>query len=221
MLNEAQKHLRLMSDEEQTKLILHLGWYALRVSNTLRWRTGDSVELPSGETIDSVVSLAFERVLSGERQWNPQTDPDITKYLMDVIDSLLYHLATGKDNTMLTTVPAEGSSDEAAWHVATRPHERKHEPDADWLARRSASPEQELLDREAAESEEAALTTLEEVVSDDAELTYILQAMRDGYDNPGEIAEIIGIDVREVYNAMKRLDRKVARVSRQFQPSSS
>jgi hypothetical protein len=36
--------------------------------------------------------------------------------------------------------------------------------------------------------------------------------MQDGYEKPGEIAPVLGIPVREVYNAMKRLSRKIVQV---------
>jgi DNA-binding CsgD family transcriptional regulator len=40
--------------------------------------------------------------------------------------------------------------------------------------------------------------------------------MLGGCDHCGEIADAVGIEVREVYNAMKRLDRRVAVVSRRM-----
>jgi len=44
----------------------------------------------------------------------------------------------------------------------------------------------------------------------------IVGAMMGGCDHCGEIAAAIGIEVKEVYNAMKRLDRRVAAVSRRM-----
>src|SRR5262245_15828179 len=98
MPDEVREAFARMSESELTEMILRLGRYTLRESNRLQWRTGDSVELPGGETIDSIVSLALEKTLSGERRWDPQSHPNLIEFLMDVIDSLLYHLATGKEN---------------------------------------------------------------------------------------------------------------------------
>jgi hypothetical protein len=47
-------------------------------------------------------------------------------------------------------------------------------------------------------------------------LTKIVGAMLKGCDHCGEIADAVGIEVKEVYNAMKRLDRRVASVSRRL-----
>jgi DNA-binding CsgD family transcriptional regulator len=40
--------------------------------------------------------------------------------------------------------------------------------------------------------------------------------MLEGYDQAREIAAFLGIDVREVYKAMRRLDRKVASVRKRM-----
>src|SRR5882762_1413608 len=130
MLNEAREALTRMSEDELTDMILQLGRYALRESNRLRWRTGDSVELPGGETVDSIVSLALEKTLSGERQWNPETHPKLQEYLMDVIDSLLNHLATGRDNSLFIQAPSpNGTVNE------TKSRSDVVEQEVEWLTR--------------------------------------------------------------------------------------
>jgi len=212
LTNKAQETLHNMTDEELDKLILHLGRYALSVSNNYTWRTGDSISLPGGETVESVVSKALEKVLSGDRRWDPQKDPDIKKYLMDVIDSLMSHLAASSDNKLLTVVPAEGSENAEAWQSGSK----KADPEAAWLARQSMTPEKELEAKEAAELEEHAIQMLLKEAKNDAALTAVIRAMLDGANQCGEIAEVIGIDVTEVYKAMKRLDRKAAAVRRKL-----
>ena len=109
MSQEARAALAQLSDDALQTLILELGRYALSVSSRLYWRTGNAVDLPRGETVDSIVSKALTQVLSGERRWNPQAAPDLQKYRMGVIDSLLSHLAQHKDNTTLRAVPRPGA----------------------------------------------------------------------------------------------------------------
>ncbi len=215
-MNEAQKFLARMSDEEQESLILRLGRYAKRECSRLDWRTGNSSELPNGETDESIVSKAFERVLSGARKWNPQTDPDFAKYLMDVIDSLLSHLAGSKDNTMFKVPPDAGSKDELAWHGADPKHERKHERSADWISATGLSPEEILIEKEDAQAAKHALELLEESIKNDVELVIIVKVIREGCDKNGEIAEKTGIDIRDVEKAKKRLDRKIVGVNKQI-----
>lgn len=215
-MNEAQKSLAQMSVKKLENLILRLGRYTKKECNRLDWRTKNSDELPGGETADSIVSKAFERVLSGKRKWNPQTDPDLAKYLMDVIDSLLSHLAESKDNTMFRVPPDAGTTEESAWHGATRKHERKHERSAEWMTQTALSPEQELIEKENAATAKRAVELLEESIKYDAELIAIVEAIREVCDKNGEITEHTGIAIRDVENAKKRLDRKIASVNKQI-----
>jgi len=214
----ARRLLAQMQDDELAEMILHLGRYTLRESNRLRWRTGDSVELPGGETVDSIVSLAFEKVLTGERNWDPEKDPDLKKYLMNVIDSLLSHLATSKDNTILTFVSVGkcGDDENKPLNAEPQPVERS----ADWLARPVLSPELQLIKKEEEQRNERAIELLLAESGDDPTLIRIIQAMLEGHDKAGKIAEVTGISVKETYNSMKRLDRKTAKIMKQIKAAN-
>ena len=211
-MNHARDLLERTPDGELEKMILELGCYALRVRNEYRWRTRDRDALPKGETVKLIVSLAVEKVLAGERRWNPAQQPDFMKFMRDVIDSLIYHLAISRDNALLTTLPEESGQDEMSW----RAESDRAKPGAEWLARSEATPEQALLDEESEEQKNKAIRILLEECVADQILTKIVGAMMGGCDHCGEIAAAIGIEVKEVYNAMKRLDRRVAAVSRRM-----
>jgi len=212
MLNEAREALTRMSEDELTDMILQLGRYALRESNRLRWRTGDSVELPGGETVDSIVSLALEKTLSGDRRWNPKLKPNIQEYLMDVIDSLLSHLATGKDNRLFVTASSSIDSVESG----RTPSSQGHHMESDWLARSGISPEDTVSKNEEEKLHERAIELLLASSKDDPVLVQVVEAMLLGNDKADRIASATGLNIREVYNAMKRLDRKAAQVSIQI-----
>lgn len=207
MPQTAREALARMSEDELAELILRLGRYALRESNRLRWRTNDSVELPGGETIDSIVSLALEKTLSGERRWNSETHPKLQEYLMDVIDSLLSHLATGRDNSLFT----KATSPDGTVIKEDKPHTVAQ--DAEWLTRGGVSPETLLLHQEEVELHERALELLREECGRDPILMRIIEVMLDGNEKAEQIATAAGLNCSEVYNAMKRLSRKAARVS--------
>jgi hypothetical protein len=211
-MNHARDLLESTPEDKLEKMILELGCYALRVRNEYRWRTKDREALPKGETIKSVVSLALERVLAGDRRWNPAQQPDFMKFMRDVIDSLINHLARSKDNALLTTIPEDGCQEEISW----RAEPDKAKPGAEWLARSEATPEQALLDEESEERKSKAIRILLDECVADQTLSKIVRAMLGGCDHCGEIADAVGIEVREVYNAMKRLDRRVAVVSRRM-----
>ena len=217
-MNDAHKLIEQMSRDEFDRLVLHLGHYAMlaQAIHSYIWRTGSKEELPGGETVETLVYLAIEKTLTGERRWYKEKEPDFKKYLMDVIDSLLYHLATGKENTMLVAVPEPGSGEEKTWHMGSQ--ERK--PETDWLVRRPPTPEAELLATQKAETEQRerdiAINMLLEESEGDDEVSQIIQAMLEGHEKSSEIAAATGIDIQSVYKATKRLNRKIAMVRKRF-----
>jgi hypothetical protein len=208
-MNHASDLLGRMPEDELDKMILELSYYASRVRSEYRWRTIEREALPKGETVKSIVSLAVEKVLSGERRWNPEQQSDFRKFMRDVIDSLINHLAQGKDNTLLTPAPEEGRKEELDWHTGSK----KAAP-TEWLARNEATPEQLLLERESQAQKDEAIQALLNECAGDQILTNVVNAMLEGYDQCREIAAVLGISVKEVYKAMRRLDRKVALVRR-------
>src|SRR5262245_60748681 len=152
-MNNARDLLERTPEDELEKMILELGCYAVRVRNEYRWRTSDREALPKGETIKSVVSLALEKVLAGERRWNPEKQPDFMRFMRDVIDSLINHLARSKDNALLTPVPEKSSEDEKDWRAGSG----KAEHNTRWLARNEMTPEQALLDKELQRQKDKAI----------------------------------------------------------------
>jgi hypothetical protein len=224
---KAYDTLRSISDDEWRLLIKALGRYALSVSRRLRWRTRNAEELPGGETLESIVSKAIQNVFvgamehadddsrpkAGVRRWNPEKDPDLKAYLMDVVKSTLSHLATGTDNTLFRVIPEVGTEDEADWESGSS---TQRTADTEWLARPARTPEEMLIEDEDAEIADRALQMLVEAASDDPVVLKVIEAMRAGNGKPAEIARATGIDVRDVYTAMKRLDRKAEFISKKI-----
>ena len=198
MRREAHQALTQMSEADLGRMIKELGRYALGVSRSKAyWRTNDPMNLPRGESVDSIVSLAFEKVLTGERQWDPNKEPELKKYLMGVIDSLLSHLSRHKDNTILTAMPETA--------------EPGDHQESGWQAQPPADPETALVLREQRQYEAQAVQLLLDTSQDDPLVADIIRTMQAGHAKAGEIAQVLGIPVTEVYNAMKRLDRKIVR----------
>jgi hypothetical protein len=214
---EAYEAVSRIPTDEWRNIALELERYALSVSRNLRWRTRNPVELPGAETVTSVVSKAIEKLFSGEREWDPQKDPDIRKYLRGVIDSLLNHLAESQDNTLITVAPEPGSTNYPAWESGSQ----KRDPTVDWLVPPDRSPEAAVLQQEQAALEDRALELLIDGCADDPVLMSVLEAMMDGYDKPAEISERKGIPVRDVYNAAKRMDRKLEIVRKRLAEEQS
>lgn len=201
-----------MTEAEWDLILLRLGRYAIRVSRSLYWRTGSSEEIAGGETAASIVSEALKRVYSGERKWNPDTDPSIEKYLMDVIDSLLNHLAESADNTMFETLPEADPGEGSPPDIQPG----KAEIGAEWLSRRCPTPEEEMLAQERAARNDQVISGLIEDCADDPILRKVLEGIVDGCPNSRSIAEKTGLSRTEVYAATKRLDTKIVLLRKQL-----
>ena len=208
MNRKAHEAVSRISNDEWRIIALELERYAFSVSRNLRWRTRNPMELPGGETVESIVSKAIEKLFVGDRDWNPEREPDIRKYLMGVIDSLLNHLAQSKENTLIAAVPEPGSADFPGWESGSP----KRDPAADWLVPPRPSPEGALLMKEEAALQDRALDLLIDECADDNILIVVLEAMMDGADTSAEISKAKGIPIKDVYNATKRLDRKLEKV---------
>ncbi len=208
MSQDARIALAQLSDDALQLLILELGRYALSVSRRLYWRTGNALDLPRGETVDSIVSKAFTKVLSGERRWNPLKAPDLKKYLMGVIDSLLNHLAEHKDNTTLRPLPQLDDGSDAPLTAALEP--------ASWIPA-LPDPETAILLKEQTAHEDRVLQHLIDLSQDDPLVLQLIEAMQAGYRKPGDIADALARPIAEIYKAVKRLDRKLVRVRQDTQ----
>jgi len=204
---KAYQILSGMTDAEWAKLILRLGRYAVRTSANLSWRTKSKIDLPGGETAESVASKAIVKVLSGERNWNPDTDPELDKYLMDVIDSLFSQLVNGDDNKKLQVI-AEKRDEHG--NLLPELQARRAEPATEWLFRPPQNPEEEAMEQEENHRNDQILGTLAADCDGDPVLKKVLEAMFDGHATPRSIAAKTDLTTKEVNNANKRLDTKIA-----------
>lgn len=225
MDEQAAEALRRVTHDEWALMIKVLTRYARNRSSRLGWRTETTDELPGGETAPSIVSKAIvmvyrgaleeqsdegQGVKAGLRRWDPVKDPDLKKYLMDVIKSILNHLAEGDENRIFKRVPVDDRARD--WE------ERLNRPTADreWLARGAETPEEILLRKEETVLRERALDMLQDEVSDDDVLHRVVISMRTGKRDPADISGDTGIPPKQIYNAAKRLDRKGAAVRRKL-----
>lgn len=196
------------------RLIKELIAFSIKRSRELRWRTGNAMELPGGETPQSVVSLAIVRAVEGTRRWDPEIHPDLGLYLKGVIRSLLNHLATSRENTMF-----EAASDS---HDADDP-EVTDLSGAEWLTSSPITPEEHLLAEERFEAEKWAASILDQASSEDADVSAIVKAMRNGCDprSDMELSRESGLAVEDVRKAKKRLNRLIDRVANQMRETSA
>ena len=71
--------------------------------------------LPAGKTPEDLVQESVEKVLSGERRWNPRKQPDLLAHLKSVVDSVVNHLAECKEHALVKRFPVTPEAADAAF----------------------------------------------------------------------------------------------------------
>ena len=173
--------------------------YALKKLSGKFWRGVWNGKIPGGHQAEDLAASAIEAVLIGDpdqdgRSWDPEKDPDLGKFLRDIIDSKVSHLVERAEN-----------------FYEREPRPVEEEPESDYLDRkrdRRTLPEElfnATTDEEAA-NERLFFALLKEV-KDDPLLPKILECEWDGICKRSEVAEKLGVDVNAVTLARKRLER--------------
>ena len=164
-----------------------LGAYAVTRSSRLYLVKGGG-ELPKGHGPSDVVHQAVRLVFEGKRQWDPDAQPDLLRYLEGVVSSLVSNLVTGADHVRRT----DGASDEPL--------------DLDrYEGTVTPSP---LAATESAECVEALRAIVNLETAGDGELAKVAMGFEDGM-RPAEIAELFSMDVQEVYGLTRKLRRRI------------
>jgi len=225
IMNDAQEMLAKMTTEALNKLILQLGRYVAKKSKRYYWRTDNSIELPQGETFDSIVSKAFVSILEDDdesRHWIPEKHPNFAKYMMGVIDSILYHLAKSSDNKFFKRIPEKKEIGDVKISSVTNSKGAKVNG-AEWLLMKNLTPEELLLQEEEISQAENLLYCLKDKIKDDTELKLIVAAIEKGCKKSSdkEIVKFTGISIKQVQVAKKRLERRIDSVNAEFINSHS
>jgi len=200
--SKAEEILRGMTDQEWERIILQLAKYATRKSRKYFYRTGQDL-LPNGDSVESLANQAILKLYSGERDWDPDKYPDLLIHLQGIVKSLLSHLATSFDNLKLVAEPKEPKEEDSRGSAVRQDYEM-----ASWQSTGSKTPFEILLDGERQVIGSRALEILLIECKDDGLLLGIIGLMQDGIKKPAALAQILGMQTKEVYVAIKRLERK-------------
>ena len=200
--SKAEGILRGMTDLDWERIILQLARYATRKSRMYFYRTGLDL-LPNGDSVESLANAAILKLYTGERDWDPDKHPDLLIHLRGIVKSLLWHSVTSLDNRVLVAEPEE-PEDEGGRESTVR-HEYEM---AGWQSTGSKTPFGILLDGERQVIGSRAFELLLLECKDDGLLLGIIGLMQEGIKKPAVLAQRLGLQTKEVYVAIKRLERK-------------
>lgn len=185
--------LAAITDDEWKAITSRLTLYAHGKMRPLRWRgcvPAARTTGPGGTDAGDVAATAIERVLSGVRAWDDRADP--YTQLCAVVDSLISHLVRGWENRRQRMMP-----------TVTRADGSEHQIDP---AGREPDPAQAAADAEEAAAYRAAVRA---AVAQDPLAAAIFECLIGGFSTPAEMAELIGVEVEQIYTAKRRLCRAV------------
>ena len=183
-------------------IILKLTNYAIFKTNRLYWKYRT---LPQGLTPEDMVMEAINKMFEGKRKWNPSKNPDLYSYLKSVVDSDISHIYETKEYGLTQPFPETEERQEVEELLDRADPTSDH---AIYLTPPVLNPEETLLEKEKIKGDEATVDLFFEAIKGDKKLEDLASLIMEGYTKPAEIAEQMGIDVKEVNNLQKRFRRK-------------
>lgn len=201
-MRDANQALNLLDQHPWEETIPKLIAYASKKSRRLFWRSIYGGHLPEGKEVVDIVQQAIEKVLSGQRNWDPDANPDFFMYLKGIVDSDLNHLADSEENRLtrsetklVSGTNCEGDQNEISF-FDLKPSEQPN-------------PVEALLQLENEDLAYKFVWDFHESLADKPRLQKIVECMLDDIDKPADIAEQMGENVNEIYNARKQLQRRL------------
>ncbi|MGD9691399.1 MAG: hypothetical protein AB7G17_00995 [Phycisphaerales bacterium] len=196
-----------MPKAEVAELAEHLTDYALRKMRKLSWRgvrmgaalPGGQISAPGGVSPCDLAAQAIERFLDGTRVWDPATTPDFRQFLRGVVDSLVSHLVKSIENRTVREAPVAAAAQIGAPYLESQVQARGLD---------AQTPLELCVDKDWRAKFQTAIFT---EVEGDPLLDDLLQCFGAGL-TPAETAELLSVPVEDVYNAQKRLARKLDKV---------
>ena len=182
-----------------------LAAYATWKAQNFAWRSGNHKDLACGLQGMDIAQAAIEKVLTGERAWNPDRG-DLLPYLKGVVDSLISHLADSLDNCLQSRIV---EADEGKDLLDRTALQAERYDDFGFL-----SSDQRKQGTNSEGDNERVGELFAAVEGKDDLIAVLDVVMRSGATKPAEIAAELGLEVTEIYNRLKRLRRAAFDIKR-------
>jgi hypothetical protein len=193
--------------EDWSALIEQMLAYAVKLAiYRYRWQPG--TVLPKGDDIQDIVFRTVTKLYSGERTWDPDRVP-LQVWLRNNIRSEMNNLFDSSFTTSgkLREVPIEPSDEE------------DYDQEPDYIERgefrlADDNPEAILIKKEDRRERLELTDSLYKAIEGDELLENIYYQILDGCERkPRILAERLGVSREDIYNALRRLDRRVFEIA--------
>jgi len=166
--------------------------YAQRKFVRLGWRSKDRYRSPHGQGPDDIASEAIIRTIENRRVYNAQKCPDFEHFLRGCVDSIICNLIDSHEFKKRKEIP----------YIVTDEGETKEIE----LEGKEADPLQTYIEKDMVQKVESIL---EQNFAEDKIVIGIYECFKAGIYKRSELADYLGVDVKEIDNAQKRLRREM------------
>ena len=182
-----------LTKEQLQEYLERLALYALRKFRFLGWAAKHTdCAGPGGKGPEDIASEVITKVLNGNRSYNPEKYPLFLDFLTSIVDSRISHLANSFERKKMVPLPIttneQGDCEEIEFEG------------------KEATPAKICVHKDIAEKVKIILA---EEFKDDPVVNGLLECLGADIKKPAEIAELLEIDIKEIYNAQKRLQRAI------------
>ena len=192
-----------VADEEWRVITKRLTIYASCRLARLHWR---GLRVKAGQSVvkgNEACDLAADAILSvidGTRTWNRVAYPDLYEFLKGAVDSKVSALVESAENRKSRLAPVNPKTGEPAT--------------ADEFPSGSLTPAQIIEDADWKEKFQSAL--VKELSTDELCLG-MFDCLHAGITDRSEMAEMLEVTVADIYNAQKRMNRKIEAVTKRLE----
>jgi len=171
----------------------YLGWQDERIG-------------PKGKCPQDIAFEAISEVLNGTRRYNRETYPNFMDFLKSIADSLIYHFMKSAkyESKIVKPIPT----------IITKQGEYKQVE----LEDKVNDPAQTCVNKDIVEKVKDIIS---QEFNDDAAVKGLLECLEADITKPADMAEVLAVNVKEIYNARKRLqkmmDNKLSSLKMEYQ----
>lgn len=182
-----QETLERLQKQDWPTIILQLKAYAIKRVSRLNWRRGREA-LPEGKQSHDLAMGAITQAfgIEGNRKWDYEKHPDLLKYLMDTVDSLVSNLVRSSEH-------------KSAAKSSVNEFNKYGDPIHKDIV---------IPDHEHKIDNEILVNEIRECTKGEDDLEIIFQCLLEGMKSR-EIADEYGLSISQVYQLTRKLIRRV------------
>lgn len=200
MADVADDVLKLLASHPWGETVPRLTKYALEKMRRRYWQGVFGGPAPGGAEAKDIAQASIEKVLKGQREWDPVRQPDLYEHLRGIVDSEISHLVESWENQNLLSEAALSPKADA---------ERGTPSVLNDCPSPELSPEAALLEKERERLSEEFFWDFFEFLAENPLLQAILECLMEGIDKRSDIAAKMAIKTKEFDNLKKQLRRKL------------